>query len=484
MFLRSKTRAEKVLLYLALITGSRMLCAEAGNGALIDSEPRDHLAELKEEAWSIVTTGLASDVPQERESAAMSMAQIPGARARGGLLTLLRSRRESVRSAAAGSLTAARAQDLSGILRESLATERHFWTRVRIVEALARTGQAEAADVIGGLLEDPDSLMRGVVLGQLELMGRVALPVLGDALSKADEPERETVVYVIGRIGDASQIPVLRRALLDQSPKVRLAAALMLSRLNDPTGLDQLRRGLGSADNRMRLQIADALLRLGDTGQRQEVLRALKDPSPTARARAVMMLLIPTPAPTLEGALAGLLRDPDTSVRVSAVEALSKIGDSAAYAALRGALRDPDDFVRVVAAEKLAAIGDHSWFGVVAPALKSQNEEVRRRAASLAGNSGNSDIIAALLGRLHDGNWLVRIAVLKSLSEVGDRSSVAAVSELLDDEDCSVALAAAQSVAKLEGIRAVPVLEKKIGAGRPTTRIIAAGQLLTILEKP
>lgn len=222
---------------------------------------------------------------------------------------------------------------------------------------------------------------------------------------------------------------------------------------------------------------------LGDFGAIERAVRHLGARSVVARSRATWLLGL-TRDPRFGDLLRSRLSDRNPEVRLLAVEALGKLGYSAAATdvigtlhtsrgrvgvpaaivaeslmsmgpdiapALAEALADDDPAVRDVAAK----VARHGLFGQVVPALRrlvdgDASPVVRASAAEALGRIGGYDDVAQLTSVTTPGHEaLVRRAGAAALGELGQRAAVPSLVALLDDDDRRLAEIAATALLEL-----------------------------------
>lgn len=105
------------------------------------------------------------------------------------------------------------------------------YARRDAIEALGRSGDLEAMNVLAGLMADPDRYLRRDVVKTIFRFGDEAALALIDALSDEDELVRRDVVNALARLGDARAAEPLRQLLRDSSYAVRSATEAALRRL-------------------------------------------------------------------------------------------------------------------------------------------------------------------------------------------------------------------------------------------------------------
>lgn len=161
------------------------------------------------------------------------------------------------------------------------------------------------------------------------------------------------------------------------------------------------------------------------------------------------------------------LASPDRKSRLSAVEALGKIGDDGAVDALMRYIESKDDDWRITVrairllgetrnpktADLLMDVFSDPFFNNECPAIKWNT------ARALGNFPGDSRIVEALIGALGYDNLLVREAVVESLGDIGDSRALPFLVPLLGDRSFAIRLSAIRAIEKIGDPKAVPFLE-------------------------
>lgn len=143
-----------------------------------------------------------------------------------------------------------------------------------------------------------------------------------------------------------------------------------------------------------------------------------------------------------------------TFMRLEMIEALGRIGDSAAVEVLEGELRDGD--TQIEAMEALGRIGSADAVEALADLLdpeKKVKPHVRAKAADTVGEIGGQEAVEPLVGVLEVDAPQVRASAASALgaSAESDADAVEALSGLLrDDEEEHVRAAAAKALSEME----------------------------------
>ena len=194
------------------------------------------------------------------------------------------------------------------------------------------------------------------------------------------EYTRGCAAQVLGQMKEKSARESLLQALSDSSSWVRGWSAYALGQLQEPDTLSDLCGTLGDEDTWVRQQAADALMRFDSRLADNALLVSMKQESPTAKAWSLHVI---AERGQLETALdvVPILEDPNRAVRLSAVRALYRLGQSSAIAPVRMFMRDPDVHLRGAAAYALGALGDMESVQALSVALTDATPWVRRNAA-------------------------------------------------------------------------------------------------------
>jgi HEAT repeat protein len=187
-----------------------------------------------------------------------------------------------------------------------------------------------AYDTLAALATDPDKDVREAAVEALMRRGELAVPALIRRLDHTAAEDRAMTAAVLSRMGPTGRAaaPALARVMRDDPDwSVRVTAAQALDRV------------------------------AGDDPATVAVLaRALADGAETDRCQAAALLAgHPERPDVVVPALAAATRDSNWRVRLAAVEALERLGPTAAAAApaLADAARDPVPCIRPLAAEAL-----------------------------------------------------------------------------------------------------------------------------------
>lgn len=158
--------------------------------------------------------------------------------------------------------------------------------------------------------------------------------------------------------------------------------------------------------------------------------------------------------------LVGAVRHASPAVRLHAVHALARIGDSRGIDAVVGALGDAENLGAVAIAAEKALV---EWGAAVKPdllrAARSGPLPVRARAIRALGKIGGADLEPELEAMLREPEPAVRGQAAAALGQVAGERAVERIAPLLEDADKWVRYGVAESLVRLGSVRGEKVLE-------------------------
>lgn len=208
-----------------------------------------------------------------------------------------------------------------------------------------------------------------------EIRDNRAVEPLRGLLYSSDEDIRKVATWALGAIGDNRAVESLIKALNDSKPDVRKVAAWSLGTIKDTRAIEPLIKALNDYDEIRKVAIW-ALGNIGmpaveslkgalssyDTGVRERAAKALEDigwrPGIDRIAAQYWIAMQKWDKCVEIGTLATeplirALEDPQLNIRMGAIEALAKIGDTCAVEPLINKLRDSARIEYAYALEKL-----------------------------------------------------------------------------------------------------------------------------------
>lgn len=219
--------------------------------------------------------------------------------------------------------------------------------------ALGPLGDTRAVEPLLATLTDREL---GVRQAAADALGKLKDPRAFEALVAAlrdERPVRGTAIEALGKLGDPRAVDPLVPVLKDKDWSLRSLAAKALGELKDPRALEPLVAAL--EDWRVQAAATAALGQLGDKRAIEPILAAVRKPRfhGTWEVGKALARIGPASLPPL----LGLLADKKPNLRWLAAKALGELGDKRAVDPLSAALRDPSSSVRSGAAQALRRLG-------------------------------------------------------------------------------------------------------------------------------
>ena len=205
----------------------------------------------------------------------------------------------------------------------------------------------------------------------------------------------------------------------------------VLALIKPDTIIDSQIKELGAKDSYVRLSAVDALGRIGSEKAIEPLINALNT-------------------------------DTDSDVRLSAADALGSIGSEKAIELLINALStDTDSYVRLSAADALGSIGSEKAIEPLINALFTDTDSyVRRSAAYALGSIGSEKAIESLINALStDTDSDVRLSVADALGRIGSEKAIELlINALSTDTDSDVRRSVAEALGRIGSEKAIELL--------------------------
>ncbi len=298
----------------------------------------------------------------------------------------------------------------------------------------------------------------------LEILERIlttdTLPSFVEALASADRRISGGVAEAMAKGRNYQPKDLLPYLSEKDVPKSRLEPVLVAREADLPapdllTMLPDLEREARTIAFRLLEGRVDAALL-------PETLRYLVHKDWWVRAH-MAKLLARIPGEESEKGLAGILTDPNKSVRMAAVKALETLKAKSAVPALTNVLRDGDLTVQAAAIDALIEINDPAAVPHLVEVLKDESEQCRRGAVEVLNEVATTEAIQDLVSALRDADWWVRVRAADALGTIGGDKVVNAILSLMDDEDVHIRRYAVEILNTIPDGRSVESLLKALG---------------------
>ena len=186
--------------------------------------------------------------------------------------------------------------------------------------------------------------------------------------------------------------------------------------------------------------------------------------------------------PRTVDALVALLTDPDPSLRLRAVTALSRIKDPRAVQPLIARLADTDVRVRIASCHAFFAIPDRRAVEPLMMQLSASDPNLRLAAVVALGEIKDARSVEHLIALLSDKEPRVRWAAAEGLGKIQDPLAVAPLLERLSDIDPHVKMSAAYALGRIKDPRTVEPLIARFGDPNEDVRRVSANAVIEITD--
>lgn len=233
----------------------------------------------------------------------------------------------------------------------------------------------------------------------------------------------------------ADVLETLAEALAHTDSSVRASAAREFAKRKDKRGINLLVEVLNDEDADVRFEVATALTELGwrPSTDSQKALHAvaMRDFELAAQLgeNSIDSLLI-------------LLKNPQSSLRMPALETLACIGGPRVVKPLIELLKDEDSQIRAVTVLALGRLADAQAIEPLARMVRDNCWEVRSIVLDALDNFQTPRSIEVLFAFLYDTSSDLRLRAIESIGKMGNPQGITALIGKLVDEDHTVSAAA------------------------------------------
>lgn len=246
-------------------------------------------------------------------------------------------------------------------------------------------------------VQEPGSTsLRGALRGITRISPK-GFRALKQMTSTADAQVREEAIASAGASGLELARDEVIRALHDPTPRVRRQAAETLARLGGPDAVDALLHMTRDHPDLVDEEILEALGELGDPRAVPHLRSVLESPRPSLRRAAARSLSQIGGADAVQALILGAANREDPDLRRAALQGLRRLGATEAEAVVVDAVLDPLPSVRVAAAEAVAELGIASAAPRLRRALEQFSDEACSEIAYALGATGDAADLRLIL---------------------------------------------------------------------------------------
>ncbi|MGA1791047.1 MAG: HEAT repeat domain-containing protein, partial [bacterium] len=223
---------------------------------------------------------------------------------------------------------------------------------------------------------------------------------------------------------------------LSSSNQVRkLLSIQILGRLKTPLAYEPMKRLLSDRNEEIRSQAYMALSALQADQLLDMVLtKGIKQKSSSVR-KAVARCIKVGSGENLKDALHMLLKDPDSDVRIAAIETLGRMGYVSCLRQIIDDFSSCNKQTRLAVVQAMGNSGEKENTRFLTRLLKETDSDLRRVAVESLGNIKNKGSIPDLIAALDDTDWSVRCAAIQSLAKKGNQKCMLRIQEKLEDSE-------------------------------------------------
>jgi HEAT repeat protein/tRNA A-37 threonylcarbamoyl transferase component Bud32 len=266
---------------------------------------------------------------------------------------------------------------------------------------------------------------------------RLGVPQLLRKAYETEPREKAALFKIIAEIVTDEHVPDLVSRLTGKDLAVRIHIMQVLSRFDRPDVARALEEQLRDPNKTIRKTALAALFHMSGERNVRLLCELLTDPDLEVQSKAVD-LLVRMKHPDTMKYLVSVLKDENEYARRSAVEVLNEIADPSTIRHLLNAIEDDDWWVRSRASDALATIGGPKVMDAVLHLIRDQNENIRRSAIEILNQTKDERAVEHLIAATGDEDWWVRERAADALGEIGDQRAVTALTRMLEGDVRSV----------------------------------------------
>lgn len=350
-----------------------------------------------------------------------------------------------------------------------------------IINSLADLEQPTAVMLLSGVTRDTASHLRRQAYSVLSMIDSTSGSVwLSQALVDPDPRVRQEAIGALGNRRDSATTALLVAAVHDSTPAVRAAAVGRLQ--SRPDARDAVIAALSDTSAQVRGAAVGLLIRDTSVDATSALSVALRDRDPAIRATVLGGSEWPVPRRFGVSQLTVGLADSSRKVRLAAIEALRRRGDTAAVIPL---IRVLDDTVRVVRLHAVDAVGhlaDPRAAPMLLPMLQDPDALTRTGAVWALGKTGGSSVAEGILKALEDSSASVRWWAAAGMGKLQYGPAVVPLITLLNDSNPRFRQVAAWAIGRIGDTSAAHVLGRATRDKDPASADAAAQSLIQLGE--
>ncbi len=292
--------------------------------------------------------------------------------------------------------------------------------RAAAVEALARTQAKRAISQINSALEDTDSTVRAqAAISVATMYSPRSVELLQKLVFDKNLTVRRNAAQTMSRIDEPDLAETIAKALDHETDATTVEYLLAaLQRNGAQSSLSILQRYIEGESSQYREQALKALRKLKIPASIPIFKRLLDDHTPALRRQSIEQLAVLKSESILPRLRAMLKQDPDETVRASCAKAIGDFSDDTSVHLLEEALED-HSLVRLQAVIALGRLGQSSAGPILLSLMRDQMPEIRYQAVRAIAQLKLEGVEEQIAPLLEDSDEMVRRGAEQSLKDLG-----------------------------------------------------------------
>lgn len=318
------------------------------------------------------------------------------------------------------------------------------------VSLLARIAGDTHLEIFQTLATHQTPILRAAAIDALaRTQAKRAISQINDALEDADPTVRAQAAMSVAVMYSPRSIELLQKLIFDSNLTVRRNAAQSMSKIDETDLADSIARALNQETDPTTVEyLLAAVQRNGGTSSLPILQRYIEDEGSPFREQAVKSLRklkIPASVPVFRR----LLDDRTPNLRRQGIEQLAVLKSDSILPCLREMLKqDPDETVRAACAKAIGDFGDEKSVHLLEEGLED-HPLVRLQAVIALGRLGQTSAGPTLLSLLRDQMPEVRYQAVRGIGILKLADAIEHIEPLLEDSDELVRRGAEQTLADL-----------------------------------
>ena len=328
-------------------------------------------------------------------------------------------------------------------------------TKERKLELLLEISRVRDEAVLQFLINtlgDEHWIVRKTAADYIFSSQEAALPWLSAALNSYNEDIQHWALQVLARMGSKGT-PSILRSLKSANPDVRYFACMALGEIRELQGIPPLLKALSDEKWAVRKAASEALVKFGE--EVIPMVEQLVTRSTDEDARFWAIKSLGKLGPKAQKILLEALRTGDKQLRYVIAAALGESGDRRVIKVLIDSLADPDWTIRKSAMQALSEIGENAM-DLMIESLKDPNEDIRDGCLGAMVRCGDKawTRLFAFVETVDDNQ---RFVIRKGLTKLGTRV-VEPLVKLFKTGKAEILSFSAATLGEIGSPKAVPVL--------------------------